>query len=88
MRSMLKLVLVAAGQSSVMAMLNMKCKVVGDEGVGKTCTLISYSTGVFPIELSPTVFHNYSVNVMVDETPVNLGLEDTAIQREYDRLRP
>lgn len=69
-------------------MSTLKFVVVGDGNVGKTCVLVTFSTGSFPHDTVPTVYDNYVAALTVDGKAVDLGLWDTSGQAEYDLIRP
>ncbi|TWW78017.1 Rho-related GTP-binding protein [Takifugu flavidus] len=66
----------------------LKCVVVGDGAVGKTCLLMSYANDAFPEEYVPTVFDHYAVSVNVGGKQYLLGLYDTAGQLELHADSP
>ena len=45
---------------------NIKCIVVGDGAVGKTCLLTTYAEGHFPSEYVPTAFDHFEAQLVVD----------------------
>lgn len=67
--------------------VNIKCVVVGDGSVGKTCLLMSYSKNIFPLEYVPTIFETNTVQFAIGDEIATLLLFDTAGQEDYDRLR-
>jgi small GTP-binding protein len=65
----------------------LKCVVVGDGNVGKTSLMMSYTSNVFSNEYIPTVFDNYTTNLIVEDVPIKLQIWDTAGQTEYGQFR-
>ena len=68
--------------------LAIKCVLVGDLTVGKTCLLESYKSGAYQEPYPKMCVDIPTAYVIVDECQVNLGLWDTLAQEDYDRLRP
>eukprot|EP01102_Stenamoeba_stenopodia_P017107 TRINITY_DN6089_c0_g1_i1.p1 TRINITY_DN6089_c0_g1~~TRINITY_DN6089_c0_g1_i1.p1 ORF type:complete len:207 (-),score=53.08 TRINITY_DN6089_c0_g1_i1:151-771(-) len=68
-------------------MAAVKCVVVGDGAVGKTCMLITYTENRFPSGYVPTVFENYETFVNFKGKAITFSLWDTAGQEEYQKLR-
>ncbi len=68
--------------------LQKKLVIVGDGYCGKTSLLMSFKDGQFPEVYVPTVFDDYSANLVVDGHSLQLHLWDTAGQEDYERLRP
>ncbi|CAI5691766.1 cell division control protein 42 homolog isoform X2 [Oreochromis aureus] len=69
-------------------MSTIKCVMLGDLEVGKTCLLMSYTVNKFPSEYVPTVLNTYSMTVMIREEEYTLKVCDTSGHDHYDRLRP
>tara|TARA_B100000524_G_scaffold313254_1_gene190494 strand:- start:2317 stop:2919 length:603 start_codon:yes stop_codon:yes gene_type:complete len=67
--------------------LSVRCVLVGDRAVGKTCLLISYTNDRFPEDYVATVFENYVATVVVDRVPINFCLWDTSGQDEFAHMR-
>ncbi|KAJ1528212.1 GTP-binding protein Rho1 [Nowakowskiella sp. JEL0078] len=65
-----------------------KLVIIGDGASGKTCLLIRFSQGTFPVEYIPTVFESWVNEISVGGQNFDLALWDTAGQEEYDKLRP
>jgi len=70
---------------------NLKILAIGDGCVGKTCALVSFTSGEFPHDMAntymPTIFENYSSLLCVNGTVFKLDLWDTAGQEDYDSTR-
>ncbi|XP_004578225.1 rho-related GTP-binding protein RhoV [Ochotona princeps] len=67
--------------------LGIKCVLVGDGAVGKSSLIVSYTCNGYPARYRPTALDTFSVQVLVDGSPVRIELWDTAGQEDFDRLR-
>ena len=68
---------------------NIKCVVIGDTSVGKTCQLIQYTENAFYTDKERLQkVQDYNKNLMVDGNAINLGIWDSIGHEDYDRLRP
>lgn len=45
----------------------MKCLVIGDVGVGKTCMLMTYTQNKFPDDYIANAFDHYDSLIVIDE---------------------
>ena len=61
-----------------------RCVLVGDEGVGKTSLLISYTRNRFPEFYVPTILDNLAVNVEIRNKTYTLALFDTNFPHQND----
>lgn len=66
---------------------DVKCCIVGDEGVGKTALVVSYLNNGYPDNYTPTVHDCYTVQLTVEEAPFQFELFDTAGQDHFSVLR-
>jgi len=73
--------------SRAMATIRKKLVFVGDMCGGKTALIIAGSQGTFPEAYIPTVQEVCLGHIVVDGTPVELALWDTAGTEVYHRLR-
>ena len=61
-----------------------RCVLVGDDGVGKTSLLISYTQNKFPEFYVPSLLDNLAVNVKIRNKTYTLGLFDTCSPNHND----
>jgi len=61
---------------------------VGDQGVGKSSMLVSYTTNRFPTEGIASRFDTLTAQLLYQGQPTRLELTDTPGAEGFDRLRP
>ena len=63
-------------------MQNIKCS-IGDDGVRKSCLVMSYRQGRFVMGYRFTVEYDYSIHLKIQGKPVTLNLWNTRQQEDY-----
>ena len=63
-----------------MASRSVKCVVVGDPEIGKTCLIVRYTSGDFSSfgNYVPTIADTFSINLTYGNTEVAVSISDTA----------
>lgn len=69
-------------------MQSIKCVIVGDVSVGKTCLLLACTSNSFLENYKTTMFESYCVNVIMDGNPISLTLWEIAGQEDYSKFLP
>ena len=65
-----------------------KCVVIGDGNIGKTCLVTSFIQNAYNPKYIPTVFDTYQTKTMFNDQTYEMLIKDTAGDLGYDRLRP
>lgn len=71
-----------------MTATRIKCVVVGDGAAGKTNMVLAYRSNEYGSFSYPSILDNFSKEMVVDGTEVELSVWDTYGQQDYSRLRP
>jgi Ras-related C3 botulinum toxin substrate 1 len=66
---------------------SIKCVILGDDKVGKSSILQSYTTDSFYKEYIPTMFDNYSSNLCIEKICYKIDLWDTSGKDDYKMIR-
>ena len=64
-----------------------KCVVIGDGGVGRTTLLMTYESGICPMDYVPSAFDQGEV-LTHPGTSIKMSLWDPTGGEDFDRLRP
>ncbi|CAG9317431.1 unnamed protein product [Blepharisma stoltei] len=61
-----------------------KCTILGDSDIGKTCMVASYTANTFPQVYTPTILDNYNALVNAGSEVVTLSIYDTSGRRDQE----